>query len=229
MTPASIETTTTSSPSEQIYIYGANPLQNKLLSEFLNRETGIPCTSGEHFDEALKLSEKTEPGQQALILIDFVKEDIEQLWLKLSLGIDGENEHLHVALFNVDLNGDGGIATRSMFKGIRGVFYRNVPLSQLVKGVQAILAGDLWFSRKLTKRMLLSKTDNRKAAEKTLATLTNRERELLLAAASGLSNNDIAEELGISLHTVKSHLYRVYKKINVPNRLQAALWVAKHM
>jgi RNA polymerase sigma factor (sigma-70 family) len=215
--------------SEQIYIYGSNPLQNKLLSDFLNRETGIPCTSGERFDEALQLSAATEQGQPVLILIDFVKEELDQLWLKLSLGVDAQNERVRIALFNVDINGDGGIAEHSMFKGVRGVFYRNVPLAQLVKGVQAILAGDLWFSRKLTKRMLLSQSGNRKAAEKTLATLTNRERELLLAAAAGLSNNDIAEELGISLHTVKSHLYRIYKKINIPNRLQATLWVAKHM
>ena len=214
---------------ENIYIYGPSPLQNKLLSDYLQRETGIPCTGGTQFKEALNLSASLPEGQQALILIDFVKEEIENLWLKLSLGIDGQNERIHIALFNVDINGDGGIVDQSMFKGIRGVFYRNVPLEQLVKGVRAIFAGDLWFSRHLTKRMLLSKTENRKAAEKTLATLTNRERELILAAASGLSNNDIADELGISLHTVKSHLYRIYKKINVPNRLQATLWVAKHM
>jgi RNA polymerase sigma factor (sigma-70 family) len=215
--------------SEQIYIYGSNPLQNKLLSDYLNRETGIPCTSGEHFDEALKLSGATEAGQQILILIDFFKEELEQLWLKLNLGIEGQNERVRIALFNVDTNGDRGIAGHSMFKGVRGVFYRNVPLSQLVKGVQAILAGDLWFSRKLTKRMLLSRSEIRKAGENKLATLTNRERELLLATAAGLSNNEIAEDLGISLYTVKSHLYRIYKKINVPNRLQAALWVARHM
>jgi hypothetical protein len=54
---------------------------------------------------------------------------------------------VRIALFNVDMNTDGGLADHGMFKGVRGVFYRNVPLSHLVKGVQAILAGDLWFSR----------------------------------------------------------------------------------
>ncbi|MDJ0785105.1 MAG: LuxR C-terminal-related transcriptional regulator [Desulfosarcinaceae bacterium] len=102
-------------------------------------------------------------------------------------------------------------------------------LEQLVKGVQAILAGELWFTRKLTKHMLLTNSHNRKAAEKILASLTNRERELLLATTSGLRNSDVAAELGISLYTVKSHLYRIYKKIKVPNRLQATLWVAKHL
>jgi LuxR family transcriptional regulator of csgAB operon len=170
-----------------------------------------------------------EPGQQALILIEFAKEEIEHLWLQLSLCGNDQSERVRIALFNVGINVDGGLVDLSIFKRIRGVFYRNVPLSQLVKGVQAILAGDLWFSRKLTKRMLLLKTDNRRDTERKIASLTSRERELLLAAASGLSNNQIAEEFSISLHTVKSHLYRVYKKINVSNRLQMTLWVAKHI
>jgi LuxR family transcriptional regulator of csgAB operon len=215
--------------SKRMYIYGSNPLQNKLLSDFLTRETGILCSNGEHFDEALTLFETMEPGQQALILIEFAKEEIEQLWLQLSLCGNDQSERVRIALFNVGINVDGGLVDLSIFKRIRGVFYRNVPLSQLVKGVQAILAGDLWFSRKLTKRMLLLKTDNRRDTERKIASLTSRERELLLAAASGLSNNQIAEEFSISLHTVKSHLYRVYKKINVSNRLQMTLWVAKHI
>jgi LuxR family transcriptional regulator of csgAB operon len=47
--------------------------------------------------------------------------------------------------------------------------------------------------------------------------------------ASGRANNKIAEELCISPHTVKTHIYNIYKKISAPNRLQAALWAAKNL
>jgi DNA-binding CsgD family transcriptional regulator len=47
--------------------------------------------------------------------------------------------------------------------------------------------------------------------------------------AVGATNDEIADKLFISPHTVKTHLYRIFKKINVPNRVQAALWAAKNL
>jgi LuxR family transcriptional regulator of csgAB operon len=59
--------------------------------------------------------------------------------------------------------------------------------------------------------------------------LTRREVEILMIMRSGATNAQIATRLGITTHTVKTHLYNIYKKINVSNRLQAAVWVAKHL
>jgi DNA-binding CsgD family transcriptional regulator len=52
---------------------------------------------------------------------------------------------------------------------------------------------------------------------------------VLLFIASGISNTEIADNLNISRNTVKTHLYNIYNKIRVPNRLQAALWAAKNL
>jgi len=52
---------------------------------------------------------------------------------------------------------------------------------------------------------------------------------LLTMVISGSKNKDIAHQLLISPHTVRTHIYNIYKKINVPNRLQASLWAAKNL
>ena len=59
--------------------------------------------------------------------------------------------------------------------------------------------------------------------------LTERQTEILALVAVGATNEEIADQLCISPYTVKTHLYKIFRKINVPNRIQASLWAAKHM
>jgi len=59
--------------------------------------------------------------------------------------------------------------------------------------------------------------------------LTRQELKVIMLIASGFSNAEIGEKLFISESTVKTHTNRIFKKIDVKNRLQAALWAAKHL
>jgi DNA-binding NarL/FixJ family response regulator len=136
-------------------------------------------------------------------------------------------EGYYVAIFNMAAGQPFG--NDLVKKGVRGIFYNDDPLANLAKGVPAILNGELWFSRKdLMKCILDSNSDNKMAME-LKASLTTREREILILIASGINNSQIADNLNISRNTVKTHLYNIYNKIKVPNRLQAALWAAKNL
>lgn len=64
---------------------------------------------------------------------------------------------------------------------------------------------------------------------KALGLFSRREIETLRLLAIGASNQEIADTLCISRRTVKSHVYNIYKKMNVPNRLQAILWARKNL
>ncbi|MGL5284056.1 MAG: LuxR C-terminal-related transcriptional regulator, partial [Plesiomonas shigelloides] len=59
--------------------------------------------------------------------------------------------------------------------------------------------------------------------------LTFREKEILEQLRSGASNMEIASMLFVSEHTIKSHLYNLFRKINVRNRTQAIYWAEENL
>jgi len=133
-----------------------------------------------------------------------------------------------IALFN--LQRDGCEEEKSIAKGIRGFFYNGDPLEQIAKGISALIKGELWISRKVMGDYIINKHYMNLSPEDRIADqLTRREKEVIKLVAKGARNEEIASALFISRHTVKTHLYNIFAKIEVPNRLQAALWATKHL
>ncbi|QYK02949.1 response regulator transcription factor [Shewanella psychrotolerans] len=102
------------------------------------------------------------------------------------------------------------------------VFYRNTTLEQIGKSLVSVLRGQTVVPEALlcnTDQELLDGTDN----------LTIREREVLQALLTGCTNIDIANQLFVSESTIKTHLYRVFKKIGVSSRGQAIAWAQTHL
>ena len=89
-------------------------------------------------------------------------------------------------------------------------------------------ARGVWAGRKLTARPATGPFERNQAAIRSLG-LTDRECEILEQLASGRSNKELARELGISPNTVKTHVARVYEKLEVQKRVQAiekARWLS---
>jgi DNA-binding NarL/FixJ family response regulator len=214
------------SPAAQIQIVGPLIFQNKLMAWYLQENTGLACASIKELDVEAFSSQKN--GEKtSLVLLDCLGSDFSSLWSTIRSLFDSGSEGYYVAIFNMAAGQPFG--NDLVKKGVRGIFFNDDPLANLAKGVPAILNGELWFSRKdLMKCILDSNSDNQLAIE-LKASLTAREREILILIASGINNSQIAENLNISRNTVKTHLYNIYNKIKVPNRLQAALWAAKNL
>ncbi|KLN65422.1 MULTISPECIES: LuxR C-terminal-related transcriptional regulator [Vibrio] len=116
------------------------------------------------------------------------------------------------------------------FGHLKGVFYQNSEIEKLVKGYEGIINGDTWLPRKVTAQLLFHYR-NVVDTHTTPATvdLTTRELQILRCLMSGASNIQIADDMFISEFTVKSHLQKIFKKLSVKNRVQAAAWAKQHM
>jgi DNA-binding NarL/FixJ family response regulator len=218
--------------SAQVLICGPLKLQNELMAWFLQQTSGLTCAeiSTSELDRLLN----KKHGHACLIMLDCQGSSPAALWSRIRNISEADSDRLMTALFNVA--SDQEIRNELVNCGVRGVFFNDDPLANLSKGINAILNGELWFSRELLVKCIFESKENSDETEPAnLATdalgtfLTLREKEILVMIASGVSNRKIASFLGISTNTVKTHIYNIYGKIKVPNRLQAALWAAKHL
>jgi DNA-binding NarL/FixJ family response regulator len=107
--------------------------------------------------------------------------------------------------------------------GAAGYLLKDAEPEELLRGVHAAAAGDAPLAPRAASALLEERRETRPSAE-----LTPREREVLLMVAEGLPNKLIARRLEISEGTVKAHLTRVFERIGVTDRTQAALWAERH-
>lgn len=109
------------------------------------------------------------------------------------------------------------VPRQAMALGAAGFCSKNEPPNQLIETILAVAAG----------RMVFPFIDVARLAADPFAGLTPREREMLAALAGGLTNQQMAGQLEISLNTVKFHLKNLYDKLGVSNRAQAVAYYLK--
>ncbi len=116
--------------------------------------------------------------------------------------------------------------------GASGFLLKDVPPAELVAGIRAVASGDAVVSPRITRRLLdefaplLETPGQRELAQgaSAMAKLTDREQEVLVAVAEGLSNAEIAGRLFVSEATVKSHVGRILGKLGLRDRVQAVVF-----
>jgi DNA-binding NarL/FixJ family response regulator len=106
--------------------------------------------------------------------------------------------------------------------GAAGYLLKDAEPEELLRGIHAAAAGEAPLAPRAATELVAARRAARPAAE-----LTPREREVLLMVGEGLPNKLIARRLEISEKTVKAHLTRIFERIGVTDRTQAALWVER--
>jgi len=119
------------------------------------------------------------------------------------------------------------IATRAAEGGARGYVRKSTRLGAVADAIRIVAKGGIWIDPNLPRKVFdifqRQSGDTEAAAANGMEGLTRREREVLACVAEGISNQAIARKLCISEQTVKTHLTRIFAKLDVKNRLAAAL------
>jgi DNA-binding NarL/FixJ family response regulator len=108
--------------------------------------------------------------------------------------------------------------------GADGYLLKHSEPDEITAAVRAVHAGDAPLDPKAARAVL----DAGRMMRETVA-LSEREREVLLLVRDGLANKQIARRLGITERTVKAHLTKIFQRIDVTGRTQAAIWASEHL
>jgi DNA-binding NarL/FixJ family response regulator len=109
--------------------------------------------------------------------------------------------------------------------GARGFLLKDAGPELLIQAVRAAANGDALIAPNITIRLLAAFSESTgQSPAQPIAPLTDREEEVLVTVARGRTNSEIADELHISLSTVKTHLTALMNKLGARNRVELAMW-----
>ncbi len=119
--------------------------------------------------------------------------------------------------------------TRALGAGASGFLLKDTPPAAIIDAIRRVADGDPMLSPSVTARLIeqlrAGAPDRTRLARERLARLTEREREVAVTVGQGLSNAEIATRLHLSVPTVKTHIGRLFTKLEVDNRVQIAICV----
>ena len=188
------------------------PLTVSLVNDYEIIVSGLATMLDPYADRVrvVELSVESEPTRQAdVALFDTFAGRRHALGRASAMVSEGYVDH--VVLYTWDATAD--FLAQAEQAGVSGVILKSVGGERLVQALERTVSGE---------RMGMTHTTRSPRSEQTNE-LSNREREVLALLALGSTNRQIANELYLSVDTVKSHMRRLYSKLGVSNRTQAAL------
>ena len=185
------------------------------------------------FDGTIEVIEEVNDGDECLEKLSNVMPDL----LLLDINMPNKNgvevlaeirkRNLPIKVLMLTVHNEVDYLIKAVDIGVDGYIVKDSGSVELKKAINSIMSGENYIQPNLipalNKRLVARDSDQDK-----IDLLTNREIEVLIQVANGMFNKEIANSLGISERTVKNHVSNIFKKIDVNDRTQAAVFAIKN-
>ena len=171
--------------------------------------------------EALETARRVRPR---LVLLDIRMAGGDGLDALIAL----KEEHPRMAVVMLTTYNNPTYMARAVAGGAAGYLLKGVDFEEMLEALRAVINGETLLAREDLVRSLRGISESAAGAEDLIVPLTAREQEVLGLLATGLSNRDMGSVLFIAESTVKTHVEHIIGKLGVSDRVQAAVWAARH-
>lgn len=184
-------------------------------------------------DGSIEVIAQANNGEECLSILEKAKPQV----LLLDINMPGKNgievlkeikgRKLDIKVLILTVHNEVEYLLKAVDIGVDGYILKDSESSELKKAINVVLSGESYIQPKLipflNQRLIARDQDKDK-----IDSLTKRELEVLSEVASGMFNKEIAISLNISERTVKNHISNIFKKIDVSDRTQAAVFAIKN-
>lgn len=167
--------------------------------------------------------EKIKECNPDVLLLDINMPEMNGIEVLKKMKEDG----LQIKILILTVHNEMDYLMKAVDIGVDGYILKDSESSELKKAIRAVKDGENYIQPSLIPA-LNSQLVNRNYDKDMISSLTNRELEVLVQVANGMFNKEIATNLNISERTVKNHISNIFKKIDVSDRTQAAVFAIKN-
>lgn len=175
-------------------------------------------------------------GDEAIALTRTLKPDVVLMDINMP-GLNGieatkiiKEEMPQVGIIALTIHEDEEYIFELVRAGVSGYILKDIQPEQLIKAIKDVAEGKTAIQPNITAKLLgeFNRLSDRKTNMFSCDQLTARELEVIKLIAQGMPNKEIASTLYISEKTVKNHITNIFRKLNVEDRTQAALFALKN-
>ena len=183
-------------------------------------------------EEDIEVVGEAVSGDDALLKVESYKPDMIlmdiNMPMKNGVEVTGilKKKYPHIKVLVLTMHSHEEYFMSAIREGADGYLLKDAPSDQVVEAIRTVARGESVIHPSMTRKLLAFHQQKQTQQEDT--TLTEREKEVLLCLVEGLSNKEIADRLFISDKTVKIHVSKIFKKLNVKSRSQVVIHAVQY-